>query len=166
MCGARPCSEAVRLLIARLTWQAVGLIAIALLVFPNAAHALFRSMGILAAVRTRRAGKGKYWLYAPSGWGRRGCCMPDAGKGFENAPFYENIGGRGADYDDDDGASVTSSTGSDTDYGGGIPAAVQSTMLLASGGRGGLGSLLTRRRQQQPSQFAVVAPSAPSGRSV
>lgn len=45
MCGVHSCAETLRLVIGRLTWQGIGVLALIALVFPNALLVAARAMG-------------------------------------------------------------------------------------------------------------------------
>ena len=45
MCGVHSCAETLRLVIGRLTWQGIGVLALVALVFPNALLVAARAMG-------------------------------------------------------------------------------------------------------------------------
>lgn len=45
VCGGRPCGEVIRTVVARMSWQALGVLCIAMILFPNLIHSLSRSLG-------------------------------------------------------------------------------------------------------------------------
>ena len=76
ICGVQSCAETLRIVLGRMTWQAIGLLALASLVFLNALMVTFRVLGL---GRNLALEKGLMRRHA-----MRGVCY----ERDEAAPFY------------------------------------------------------------------------------